>query len=279
VNQVAAASESIQSSWLRTNVRRVRALVFLLLCAGGFWFLIPNSAPPPQVTILPPATPSPRRCCRCRIDGFQERGGWLWKIRYALLGKPIIVDIDTQIIRFREARPPPIHKVFHGRPPLVSTNGMQAWILPEQELNSLCGRLELEDDDEYRNSRTIFGPQFDIGAVGMPFYERHLFRMTLGQGVLATISGASAPQIKGPSFTAGNTISYVVHRQGDFLELAGTFTSSEIVTNAQFRSPVTLRSSASKPISLWLQRCGFRAGTQCSSATQTEPTRAADVSD
>jgi hypothetical protein len=141
------------------------------------------------------------------------------------------------MIRFREGRPPPIYKVSDEHPPLVLTNGVLAWILPEEELRLFCGLLELADDDEWRNSRPIFQPLVDFGDDRMPNYERHIFRMMLGQGVLATISGTITTQIKGTSLTAGNTISYAVHHHRDSLELTGVFTASEVVTNTHFHAP------------------------------------------
>ena len=142
------------------------------------------------------------------------KAGWLWKLRYALLGKPAVFDIETKLIRFRGPGTPPLRQLLDGRAPLASTNGVRAWMLPDKEVKALGLRLELEQECESQNGR-----------------------MTLGQGVLATLSGMTAVLVQGSQVEAGYTITYAVRKRGDSIELSGRFTSSEVVTNALARSP------------------------------------------
>ncbi len=140
--------------------------------------------------------------------------GWLWKLRYALLSKPATFDIETELIRFREPGVPPLGQVLNGRAPLVSTNGVRAWMLPANEVKALGLRLELEEECEYQTGR-----------------------MNLGQGVLATLSGTTSPLVQGSQIAAGYTITHAVRKRGDSIEISSRFTSSEVVTNALTRSP------------------------------------------
>lgn len=186
----------------------------VLVCAGGLWLFLPKPALLPVVTVLPsdysipaPPLPLPDRW-------IPMKAGWLWKLRYALLGKPAVFDIETKLIRFRDPGTPPLRQLLDGRAPLASTNGVRAWILPEREVKALGLRLELEQECESQNGR-----------------------MTLGQGVLATLSGMTAVLVQGSQVEAGNTYTYAVRKRGDSIELSSRFTSSEVVTNALTRSP------------------------------------------
>ena len=213
VNHTRAASESIRSSRPRTNGRRVGTLVLLLVCAGIIWFLTPNRALPPVVTVLSPdysvsapPLPLPDRW-------IPMKWGWLWRLRYAVLGKPTTVDIETRLMVFRELRPRQLQQLLNERAPLVSSNGVRAWIVPETEIKSLGLRLDLQAN------------------------EQRSARMSLGFGVLATMSMTGPSPIQGIQGTVGDTITYAARKRGDSIELAGTFTSTEVVTNAHFRAP------------------------------------------
>ena len=169
---------------------------------------------PPLVTVLPsdysipaPPLPVPDRW-------IPMKAGWLWKLRYALLGKPAVVDIETKLIRFRDPGIPPLGQVLNGRAPLVSTNGVRAWMLPDKEVKALGVRLELEQECESQTGR-----------------------MTTGPGVLITLSGTTSPLVQGSQIVAGYTFTYAVRTRGDSIELSGKFVSSEVVTNALTRSP------------------------------------------
>ena len=188
--------------------------MLFLVCAGGLWLLLPKPVQPPGVLVLPsdysipsPPLPFPDRW-------IPMKAGGLWRMRYALLGKPPTFIIDTELIRFREPGTPPLQQVLNGLAPLVSTNGVRAWILPDKEVKALGLRLELEQECEHQTGR-----------------------MTLGQGGLASMSSMTSALIQGGQVEAGYTISYVVHRRGDSIEITGRFTSSEVVTNALTRSP------------------------------------------
>jgi hypothetical protein len=204
-------------------LRRGIFLLVFSVTGGVLWLLRPDAAPLPEVVLLPsdysiqaPPLPVPDRW-------IPPTWGWLWRLRYTLLGKPLTVDIDTELIEFGEPRQPPIQTALAGRALTASTNGVFAWILSEDELKALARSRELEPDG-----------------------KRYRTRMTLGPGVLATMSMTTSPQIEGVSFTAANTITYAVRKRGDALELTGTFASTEIVPNL----PAGSQSSNGKTVSL-----------------------------
>lgn len=189
-------------------------LLLFLVCAGGLWLFLPKPAQPPSVLVLPTdyAIPSPPLPFPDRW--IPMKAGWLWRMRYALLGKPTVFDIETKLIRFREPGTPLLRQLLNGRAPLVSTNGVRAWVLPDKEVKALGLRLALERESD---SQTGW--------------------MTLGQGGLSTMSGTTSPLVQGTQVEAGYTITYAVRKRGDSIELSGRFTSSEVVTNALARSP------------------------------------------
>ena len=214
MNQTNDATTPVPPSRTAFKWRRAGTPLLFLACAVGLWLFLPKPALLPVVTVLPsdysipaPPLPVPDRW-------IPMKAGWLWKLRYALLGKPATFDIETKLIRFREPGIPSLQQVLNGLPPFVSTNGVRAWILPDKEVKALGLRLELEEECEYQTGR-----------------------MTLGQGVLATLSGTTSPLVQGSQIAAGYTITCAVHKRGDSIELSGRFTSSEVVTNALTRSP------------------------------------------
>ncbi len=187
--------------------RRFGAFALLLLCASGIWWLKPTSALPPEVTVLPPDYSIPAPPLPVPDRWIPMTWGWLWHLRYAVLGKPTVVDVETRLIRFREMRTPQLQELLNGSEPFVSSNGVRAWIIPETEIKSLGLRLELPDS------------KHRIGG------------MNLGLGVLATMSMTVPMPIQGSKIFAGDTVTYAVCKHGDSVELTGTFISTEMVTN------------------------------------------------
>lgn len=209
MNQTEAPGEPVRPSRLPFNWRRVGALLLFFVCAGGLWLFLPKPALLPGVTVLPadysipsPPLPVPDRW-------IPMNAGWLWKLRYAVLGKPDVFDIETKLSYFSETRSPQFQQLLDSRAPLAFTNGVRAWILPDKELRGIITHLELEQ----------------------------ISRMTLGPGVLATVSGMTALRGQVSQITAGYSFTYVVHKHGESIELSAKFVCSEVVTNTIIRSP------------------------------------------
>lgn len=69
--------------------------------------------------------------------------GWLWRLRYALLGKPATIQIEGKLVRLASSSDPRLAGALSGHAPLTASNGVCAWILPDGELRELRCRLEL----------------------------------------------------------------------------------------------------------------------------------------
>lgn len=137
--------------------------------------------------------------------------GWLWKLRYALLGKAPAFDIETRLVFFDGPGEQLLQETLNGHPQLAASNGVSAWILPEKKLIALGHRVE-------------------------PEYNSHVARMTLGQGVLARMSMTTTVAIEGTQVPVGETISSAIRKHRGSIELTGSFNSWEAVTNASTRS-------------------------------------------
>jgi hypothetical protein len=213
VNQTCAASESTPLSQPGTNVRRVRALVFLLLCAGGLWFLIPNSAPSPEVTILPPdySVPAPPLPIPDRWIPMTWR--WLWRLRSAVLPPNPTIDIETRLVRLGHSGKSLLAEALEGRTPFANSNGVHAWILSEQELLDMFGKRFKQKHD----------------------YSVRISRMTTGPGVLANQSMTTMLPIDDAQVSVGDSFTQAVLKRGKSVELTGSFISWEAVTNNSTR--------------------------------------------
>lgn len=165
--------------------------------------------------------------------------GWLWKLRHAVLGKPVTVTIDTEMILLRRPGHPQLRKAVENIPPLAASNGLRIWILSEHKLDELTERLWLDTDYERKYIGLTQWPdeRLPSRANTVPTRERRSFRTTLGPGVVATLSMTPSPPPTGASLKAGDIISYAVHPHGKMIGLTSTFTSSEIVMNTELLSP------------------------------------------
>ena len=139
--------------------------------------------------------------------------GWLWKLRYALLGKPTSANLDTTLFHFHELQAPQLQQLFDGHAPYISTNGILGWMIPDTEIESLSSRLQLHATESSRS------------------------KMFLGFGVLATMSRSGGPQVQGTQMTAGNTHTCAVIKRGDGIELNAKFVGTEMLTNPPARIP------------------------------------------
>lgn len=210
VNQTIAASESIQPAREKTKRRRVGVLALALACAGGIWWLTPKSALPPEATILPldysirsQELPLPDRW-------IPMTWGWLWRLRYALPGKPATIQIEGKFVRLASSSDPQMADALRGHAPLAASNGVCAWILPDGELRELRRRLEQLEGYEDINSP----------------------RITSGHGVQANLSHTTTVTIEGAQMPVGVFLNCLTCARGKTTDLTAAITHSEAVTNA-----------------------------------------------
>jgi hypothetical protein len=187
-------------------------ILSFLICIGGIWVLMPNSALPPAVTILPsdhsipaPPLPIPDRWIPMKWD-------WLWRLRSAVLPANPTIDLETKLVRLTDSDKPLLAEALEGRTPFTNSNGVHVWILSEQELAMFRRRLVQKRDNSVRT-----------------------LRMTTGPGVLANQSMTTMVPIDGAQVPVGASLTQAVLKRGKSVELAGSFTSWEAVTNTYTR--------------------------------------------
>lgn len=168
------------------------------------WFLRERGSPAASVSILPAshvihAFPGPA------LDRLiPARWGWLWKLRYAVFGKPASVEVEHVLFRFS----PDVEGPFldaSARPALVTSNGVSAWV------------MELEDATKLKKR---FAEQ--------PGVESRVGRVSLGAGVVATISSSAGTPVPGAPVPAGTSATYAVRPRGGGVEIRGAFVGWEV---------------------------------------------------
>ena len=150
----------------------------LLLCIGGIWSFMPNSALPPEATILPSDHSIRSKELPLPDRWIPPTWGWLWRLRYALLGKPATIEIKNEFVRLAPSSDPLLADALSGYDPLAATNGVRIWILPDGELSVLRRRLEgLEGYEVIASPRITsghgaqanFAQTTTIGGAQVPF--------------------------------------------------------------------------------------------------------------
>jgi len=189
--------------------RRLVAFVLLLLSVGGIWLCRPASPIATSVTVLPPDYSIPAPPLPLPDRWIPPTWGPLWKLRYAILGKAFAVDIQTEVLSFGAADESSLPATIAHHAPLVSSNGVSAWVLPDGEIKSLRSTFLRGQNIRMQGSKT-----------------------TTGEGVLTSLAMTTSPQTQGGGFTAGYYHTFSVRKLGDALELSGGFVSSEVVTNS-----------------------------------------------
>lgn len=209
MSQSPVADESIQRSRVKRIGRRVALLVLALVCASVVWFFIPNPVPPPGVTILPldhsirsQELPLPDRW-------IPPTWGWLWRLRYALFGKPAVIQIRSDFVCLARSSDGRLTNALRGHEPLAATNGVRAWILPDGELRALRDCLEGLEGYE---------------VIASP-------RVTSGHGVQANLVQTSNVSIDGAQVPVGVFFNCMTCARDKTTELVAAITHSEAVTD------------------------------------------------
>lgn len=180
----------------------------LVAAIGLGWFLRERGRSEASVTILPSshaidALPGPA------LDRLiPARWGWLWKLRYAVFGKPTSVEVEHTLIQFG----PDVEGSFldvTARPALVTSNGVSAWVMELEDATNLMKRFKEQ-----------------------PGVKSRVGRVSLGTGVVATISSSTGTPFPGAPFSAGTSATYAVRPRGGGVEIRGAFASWEMGTNS-----------------------------------------------
>lgn len=181
--------------------------LLLLTIAGVVLSLRPPVKAEAQILEMPEKVPTYPSHPIDRLIPMQW--GWLWRIRYAILGHNPSIHIEPNFIELSDTPEHLLSLLLPKRPPFAQTNGMQAWILPAEEYRALQTRLQSAPDAS------------QIARCGI----------TTGPWVQADLSSGYQLVIKGMQRPSGLKASIYTRLNGKAVVLTTLFTISRAITN------------------------------------------------
>jgi hypothetical protein len=133
--------------------------------------------------------------------------GWLWRTKYALLGKPTVLQLNPQVVTLAAAAKPLLWELLKTRTPLAETNGVRGWVIPDGEINSLLEALKQSGDCAFLDSP----------------------RITTSHRVHTRIASTAPSWIDGVSIPVGLTAEFFPAVRGKAIELTAVLSYSEKV--------------------------------------------------
>lgn len=211
MHQDSTARETDKTSAKRLRFRLWTIASVLLVVVGGIWRLSPNPVLQPQVLILPldysiQSLPQP-----IPDRWIPMSWGWLWRLRYALLGRVPVIDVTSDFIRLTDVSPLDVAKMIAPDVPHAEANGIHAWILPDSALRALSNRLKKSDDSN---------------VVGRP-------RMTSAHNIQANLQVTTTISIGNTQAPAGVFFNCLTLARGKSVELTAAITHSEPVAPSE----------------------------------------------
>jgi hypothetical protein len=151
------------------GARRI-GLGFLVLGGAAlllWWFAVPESEPPPSVSLLPFPFKIPSDKGPLPDRWIPPKWGWLWRIKYAVMGKDPVIQLRVEIFTLASETESPLLELFKTRLPEAQTNSVRAWILSSGEPDSLLQALKHSPDCEVLESwRITTGHRIQAGLAG-----------------------------------------------------------------------------------------------------------------
>jgi hypothetical protein len=131
------------------------------------WLVLPESEPSPSVNLLPFPFKIPPDKGPIPDRWIPQKWGWLWRIRYAVIGKAPVIHLRVEIFTLPAGTESPVAELLKTRPPDAQTNGVRGWILAARELDSLAQALKHSPDCERLESwRITTGHRIQAGLAG-----------------------------------------------------------------------------------------------------------------
>jgi hypothetical protein len=199
---------------VKPNVKHVTVIVILSSTILLVAFVFRSSAPSPQpapivIMARPYAIQAPPVGLLDRIMPQSRSWGWLWRLRYAVLGKSPIINLDSSIIDCSDSNLPAIITFLPDEPDLATSDGTQIWRLKTTEIQALRRRLK------ERPGQTIASPRIATG-------DKAQCRLYTGPG---------SKLINGIQQQPGLTVELVPTLRKATNDLTAIFCLSELVTN------------------------------------------------
>src|SRR5258706_5784616 len=122
--------------------RRLFLIGIVAACVAIAGLLLPERDPPaplaPVIIMNRPYTiPTPKIRLLDRIMPQSRASAWLWRLRYALLGKTKSINLDSTFIDITGSD---LSTVAHGlptNPDFTSSDGLRVWRLKQSDLHGL----------------------------------------------------------------------------------------------------------------------------------------------
>lgn len=130
-------------------------------------------------------------------------------MRYGLLGRKKVINIDSTIINLRASNSLMVVDLLPGQPDFARSDGLRVWRLSESEVNSLRKRLKEATDDHILASS----------------------RVTTGDGAEAQIFCGSSIPINGKQQQVGFSVGLLPRIRKGITDLTAVAVFSEAETN------------------------------------------------
>jgi len=188
---------------------RIALLVVLLAVAGLVLVIHPPSTLSPEINVLSSSYQMQARDLPVPDRWIPPTWGWLWRLRYALLGTPARVQIEARNFALTDASALRLKELLKPWKPAASTNGIEAWILPDREFSTL---------------RKQIGALPDYITLSRP-------RVDTGHGIESRLSVATTVPIDGGQVPVGTFADFLPEVHGKSVVLTTVMTFTEALTN------------------------------------------------
>lgn len=148
---------------MKPYAKRATVILAILACIVLLAALVPRPhAPSPQpapimIMAQPYVIPSPPVGLLDRFMPRTRSWAWLWRLRYAVLGKSPTINLNSSIIDCSDTNLSAIATLLPERPDFGTPDGMQVWRLKRIEAQALQRRLKENPDPILASPRVTTG--------------------------------------------------------------------------------------------------------------------------
>jgi hypothetical protein len=214
--------------WNLPRHRRFWAFILsLIACVLAAMFLLRGRQPrPPPIIIFaqPYSFLHQKPSLFDRLLPQNPSWAWLWRMRYAVLGKPKSLTIDSAIVEFTSSADP-LQNLSLRAPDSAGPGGVQVWLLDNAELKAVRRRLQEGASQNImshqvatgdRTESSIFagftmlvdGAQIPVGFSGQysPRLRENLVDLTVALQQSETVTNEPPVRSSAPGATKGLSV-------------------------------------------------------------------------